>query len=61
MTSHSQGAMSGMMVSLGIMVWIVGGAQFAIYNNELKYVEKNLSILGCPANTTIRNRTDYSK
>lgn len=52
--------MSGMLVSLGVMVWIVGGAQFSIYNNELKYVEKDVSISGCPANTTFRNRTDYS-
>lgn len=52
--------MCGMLASLGVMVWIITGAQLAIYNNELKFVEKDVSISGCPANTTFRNYTDYS-
>lgn len=52
--------MCGMLASLGIMAWIVVGAQFAIINNELKFVEKDVSISGCPANTTFSNRTDFS-
>lgn len=49
-----------MLASLGIMTWIVAGAQFAIINDELKFVEKDVSTAGCPANTTIKNHTDYS-
>lgn len=52
--------MCGMLASLGIMAWIVGGAQVAIYNKELIFTEKNVSVAGCPANTTIKNHTDYS-
>lgn len=52
--------MCGMLTSLGVMSWIVAGSQFAIYNDELKFVEKNVSISGCPANTTFKNHTDYS-
>lgn len=52
--------MSGILVSLGVMVWIVGGAQYALYNNELKFVEKDVSISGCPVNTTFNNQTDFS-
>lgn len=52
--------MCGMLASLGIMAWIVGGAQVAIYNKELMFVEKNVSIAGCPANTTFKSHDDYS-
>lgn len=52
--------MCGMLTSLGVMAWIVFGAQYAIYNHELKFVEKDVSIAGCPANTTFRNHTDFS-
>lgn len=55
-----QGAMCGMLASLGIMAWIIGGAQVAIYNKELMFVEKNVSITGCPANTTFKSHIDYS-
>jgi len=48
-----------MLSSLAVMAWIVGGAQFAIYNKELKFVEKDISIAGCPANT-FTNHTDFS-
>lgn len=52
--------MCGLLASLGITAWIVTGAQMAIYNNELKFSEKNVSIAGCPANTIFKNHTDYS-
>lgn len=52
--------MCGMLVSLGVTAWIVTGAQLAILNNKLKFVEKHISIAGCPANTTFKNYTDYS-
>lgn len=52
--------MCGLLTSLAVMTWIVSGAQYAIYNKELKFVEKEVSISGCPANTTFRNHTDYS-
>lgn len=52
--------MCGLLASLGITAWIVTGAQMAIYNNELKFSEKNVSIVGCPANTIFKNHTDYS-
>lgn len=52
--------MCGLLASLGIMVWIVTGAQVAIYNNQLMFVEKEVSTAGCPANTTFKNHTDYS-
>ncbi|XP_060874215.1 sodium-coupled monocarboxylate transporter 1-like [Metopolophium dirhodum] len=58
--ANSRGAMCGMLTSLAVMAWIVAGAQFAIYNNELKFVEKDVLISGCPANTTFRNHTDFS-
>ncbi|KAL5235937.1 hypothetical protein ACI65C_003347 [Semiaphis heraclei] len=58
--ANSRGAMCGMLSSLAVMSWIVGGAQFAIYNKELKFVEKDISIAGCPANTTFTNHTDFS-
>ncbi|KAL4085013.1 hypothetical protein QTP88_027860 [Uroleucon formosanum] len=58
--ANSRGAMCGMLISLGVMAWIVFGAQYAIYNHELKFVEKDVSIAGCPANTTFRNHTDFS-
>lgn len=58
--ANSRGAMCGMLTSLAVMTWIVAGAQFAIYNNELKFVEKDVLISGCPANTTFRNHTDFS-
>lgn len=49
-----------MLTSLGIMAWIVGGAQVAIYNKELMFIEKSVSVAGCPVNITIKNHTDYS-
>lgn len=49
--------MCGMLTSLGVMTWIVVGTQIAIYNNELKFVEKDISVIGCPANITT---TDYA-
>lgn len=49
--------MCGMLFSLGIMTWIVAGAQIAMYNNELKFVEKNVSIAGCPKNLNFKNHT----
>lgn len=52
--------MYGMLVSLGVMAWIVSGAQFAIYNKELMFVEKAISVAGCPANITLKNHTDFS-
>ncbi|CAH1726372.1 unnamed protein product [Aphis gossypii] len=58
--ANSRGAMCGLLTSLAVMTWIVSGAQYAIYNKELKFVEKEVSISGCPANTTFRNHTDYS-
>lgn len=58
--ANSRGAMYGMLTSLAVMAWIVAGAQFAIYNKELKFVELDVSIAGCPANTTFSNHTDFS-
>ncbi|CAI6360553.1 unnamed protein product [Macrosiphum euphorbiae] len=58
--ANSRGAMCGMLTSLAVMAWIVAGAQVAIYNKELKFVEKDVFISGCPANTTFRNHTDFS-
>lgn len=52
--------MFGLLTSLGIMTWIISGAQLAMFNNELKFTEKEVSVAGCPANTTIHNQTDYS-
>lgn len=52
--------MYGMLVSLGVMTWIVVGAQLAMYNKELAFVKKEVSITGCPVNITFRNDTDYS-
>lgn len=52
--------MCGLLASLGVMSWIIMGAQVAIYNDELKFTEKLVSIAGCPANTTFRNHTDYT-
>jgi hypothetical protein len=42
------------------MSWIVFGAQYAIYNKELKFVEKDVSIVGCPPELHFKNRTDFS-
>lgn len=50
-----------MLVSLAVMTWIVSGAQYAIINDELKFSEKSVSTVGCPANITLKNHTDYSK
>ncbi|VVC39885.1 Sodium/solute symporter [Cinara cedri] len=58
--ANTRGAMCGMLASLGIMTWIVAAAQNAIINNELKFVQKDISVVGCPANTTFKNQTDYS-
>jgi len=52
--------MYGMLASLGIMAWIVSGAQVAIYNKQLMFVEKNVSVAGCPANTTFKSQVDYT-
>lgn len=52
--------MCGMLTSLGVMSWIVFGAQLAIYHKEMRFVEKVVSIAGCPANITIGNHTDFS-
>lgn len=52
--------MCGMIASSAVTAWIITGAQFAIFNNELKFVEKNVSVVGCPANTSFKNITDYS-
>lgn len=49
-----------MLASLGIMFWIIYGAQIAIYNGELKFAEKKVSIAGCPPDIHFKNRTDYS-
>lgn len=52
--------MCGLLASLGVMTWIVAGAQLAIFDNELIFVEKNISTAGCPANITLKNQTDFS-
>ncbi|VVC39888.1 Sodium/solute symporter [Cinara cedri] len=57
--SNSKGAMCGMITSLVVTAWIVTGAQVAMINEELKFVEKNYSIAGCPPNITFKNHTDY--
>lgn len=49
-----------MLSSIIIMSWIVFGAQYAIYNDELKFVEKEVSIVGCPSELQFKNRTDFS-
>lgn len=49
-----------MLSSIGIMTWIVFGAQYAIYNDELKFVEKDVSTVGCPTDLNLKNRTDFS-
>lgn len=52
--------MSGLFVSLGVMFWIVTGAQLALNNNEVKFSEKNVSIAGCPTNLNFKNQTTIS-
>lgn len=52
--------MSGMLVSLGVMTWIISGTQLAIHHKELMFVEKDRSIAGCPKNITFKNHTDFS-
>lgn len=52
--------MWGMLVSLGVMSWIVGGAQVAIFNGQLKFVEKDFSVAGCPADINFVNHTDFT-
>jgi hypothetical protein len=52
--------MYGMLSSIVIMVWIVSGAQIAMYNGELKFVKKNVSIAGCPDNVHFRNHSEFS-
>lgn len=42
------------------MCWVIAGAQIAIARNELKFVGKTVSVIGCPANVTIKNDTDYT-
>lgn len=55
-----KGALYGILASFGIVSWIVYGSQMAIYNGELKFVEKNVSIAGCPPDLHFKNHTDYS-
>lgn len=52
--------MCGMLASLCIMTWIVTGAQVAIYNDEMMFVEKNVSTAGCPANVIVKNQTEFT-
>lgn len=52
--------MCGMLASLCIMFWIVTGAQVAIYNDEMMFVEKNVSTAGCPADVTVKNHTELT-
>lgn len=52
--------MWGMIASLVVMIWIVTGAQIAIFNKEMKFAEKNTSVAGCPHDTNFKNQTDYS-
>lgn len=49
-----------MLVSLGVMTWIVSGTQFAIHNKEIMFVEKGRSIVGCPKNITFKNPRNFS-
>lgn len=49
-----------MLASLGVMAWIIIGAQLAIYNNDMKFVRKEVSVIGCSANITIGNHTDFT-
>lgn len=49
-----------MLVSLGVMTWLVVGAQLAIYNKDLMFVQKEVSVLGCPANITVRSHTNFT-
>lgn len=49
-----------MLASLGVMTWIITGAQIAILNKEIMFAEKNTSIVGCPAGTSFQNQTNYS-
>uniref|UniRef100_A0A2S2QY91 Sodium-coupled monocarboxylate transporter 2 n=1 Tax=Sipha flava TaxID=143950 RepID=A0A2S2QY91_9HEMI len=58
--ANARGALYGMLSSIVIMSWIVFGAQYAIYNKELKFVEKDVSIVGCPPELHFKNRTDFS-
>ncbi|XP_025406239.1 sodium-coupled monocarboxylate transporter 1-like isoform X2 [Sipha flava] len=58
--ANSRGVMYGMLSSIVIMVWIVSGAQIAMYNGELKFVKKNVSIAGCPDNVHFRNHSEFS-
>lgn len=50
--------MCGMLASIGVMTWIVSGAQIAIANNELVFTEKNVSTVGCPENITVKHQTN---
>lgn len=52
--------MYGMLASIGVMTWIVFGAQIAIAKNELVFTEKNVSIVGCPTNITVRHTTNLT-
>lgn len=49
--------MCGMLASIGVMTWIVSGAQIAIANDELVFTEKNVSTLSCPTNITVQHHT----
>ncbi|VVC39887.1 Sodium/solute symporter [Cinara cedri] len=57
---NSRGVICGMITSIGVMAWIITGAQLATMNNELKLVMKNVSIAGCPTNITFKNHNDFS-
>jgi hypothetical protein len=52
--------MYGMLASIGVMTWIVFGAQIAITKNELVFVEKNVTVVGCPTNITVRRAIDLT-
>uniref|UniRef100_A0A2S2RBZ7 Sodium-coupled monocarboxylate transporter 2 n=1 Tax=Sipha flava TaxID=143950 RepID=A0A2S2RBZ7_9HEMI len=58
--ANSKGAMYGMLASIGVMTWIVFGAQIAITKNELVFVEKNVTVVGCPTNITVRRAIDLT-
>jgi len=52
--------MCGILASLGVMTWIIYGVHSATYNKELKLVNKNVSVTGCPANITILDGANYT-